>query len=70
VRDHQPWPVFKAPGEADLSAHVDFGTLAGVAQAAGCATHLHTQAAFLHHAGIETRLMQLLASATASQKDT
>jgi SAM-dependent MidA family methyltransferase len=69
VRDHQPWPVFKAPGEADLSAHVDFGALAAAARAAGCATQLQTQAAFLHHAGIETRLMQLLASTTPAQKE-
>lgn len=35
VRAHQKVDPFAEPGEADLTAHVDFATLAGVAEAAG-----------------------------------
>ncbi|WP_254603190.1 class I SAM-dependent methyltransferase [Sphingomonas bacterium] len=35
VRDHAPANPFDAPGEQDLTAHVDFTTLAAAAQAAG-----------------------------------
>ncbi len=35
VRAHRKVPVFDEPGEADLTAHVDFATLADVAEQAG-----------------------------------
>ena len=53
VSGHQCEPVFQAPGEADLTAHVDFGQLAGAV--GDCAAHLTTQGQFLKAMGIEAR---------------
>nr|WP_255720156.1 SAM-dependent methyltransferase [Acuticoccus kalidii] len=39
VRDHRPCDVLDRPGEADLSAHVDFRALAQAAKAAGASVH-------------------------------
>jgi NADH dehydrogenase [ubiquinone] 1 alpha subcomplex assembly factor 7 len=36
VRDHRKVDPFANPGEADLTAHVDFATLAPIAQSRGC----------------------------------
>jgi NADH dehydrogenase [ubiquinone] 1 alpha subcomplex assembly factor 7 len=56
VRAHRKVDPFSAPGEADLTAHVDFGTLAQVAQSCG-ATWMGTvpQGEWLRALGIETR---------------
>jgi NADH dehydrogenase [ubiquinone] 1 alpha subcomplex assembly factor 7 len=64
VRGHGFADVLDAPGTADLSAHVDFASLAGAARAAGArAFGPVTQRAFLRRLGIEVRLAQLAAAA-------
>ncbi|MBB5711365.1 class I SAM-dependent methyltransferase [Sphingomonas xinjiangensis] len=56
VRGHQYANPFDAPGEADLTAHVDFGTLKEAAEAEGMVVHgAVTQGAFLKALGIEAR---------------
>jgi NADH dehydrogenase [ubiquinone] 1 alpha subcomplex assembly factor 7 len=64
VRAHQKVDAFAAPGEADLTAHVDFGTLAQVAEHAG-ARWLGTsgQGAWLAALGIGMRAGSLARAA-------
>ncbi|MFC4293638.1 class I SAM-dependent methyltransferase [Novosphingobium tardum] len=64
VRGHRKLDPFAAPGEADLSAHVDFAALAQVAQRRG-ARWLGTaeQGDWLRALGIETRAANLAAFA-------
>jgi NADH dehydrogenase [ubiquinone] 1 alpha subcomplex assembly factor 7 len=58
-----------APGEADLTAHVDFAALLRVAEANGAAIDLlATQADFLAALGIEARAEALKARATPAQR--
>jgi NADH dehydrogenase [ubiquinone] 1 alpha subcomplex assembly factor 7 len=53
---HQPADLLAAPGEADLTAHVDFGALAEAARAAGAlASPLVSQGRFLAALGIAQR---------------
>ena len=56
VREHRKVDAFAHPGEADLTAHVDFATLAPIAQSRG-ARWLGTvpQGSWLRALGIETR---------------
>lgn len=62
VRDHSPTDPFAAPGQADLTAHVDFEPLAETAHAAGCATSALTpQGVFLERLGITARAQALAA---------
>jgi NADH dehydrogenase [ubiquinone] 1 alpha subcomplex assembly factor 7 len=63
VRRHRKVDPFEAPGEADLTAHVDFATLAQVAQAQGC-RWLGTvpQGMWLRALGIEGRATALAAA--------
>ncbi|MGF1592455.1 MAG: class I SAM-dependent methyltransferase [Kiloniellaceae bacterium] len=64
LRRHRRHEVLDDPGSADLTAHVDFQSLALSAAAAGCATHGPvTQGAFLTALGIELRAAQLAESA-------
>lgn len=70
VRDHAFAPVLAAPGEADLTAHVDFQALAAVAAAAGAGVHGPCpQGRFLKRLGIDARAAGLKAKATARQRD-
>jgi NADH dehydrogenase [ubiquinone] 1 alpha subcomplex assembly factor 7 len=56
VRAHRKVDPFSAPGEADLTAHVDFSTLAAVAQSRGCRwLGTVTQGRWLRSLGIEAR---------------
>jgi len=60
VRDHKPIDPLQDPGEADLTAHVDFEALARTAMQAG--THAIgpvTQGQFLRNLGIELRAENL-----------
>ncbi|MGD1878387.1 MAG: class I SAM-dependent methyltransferase [Kiloniellaceae bacterium] len=67
LRRHRRHEVLDAPGTADLTAHVDFQSLAQSAVAAGCAAHGPvTQGAFLTALGIEVRAAQLAESAPAA----
>jgi SAM-dependent MidA family methyltransferase len=58
VRRHQPVPALQTPGEADLTAHVDFAALA---RAAGPAqvSPIVGQGVFLRRLGIELRAERL-----------
>ena len=66
VRDHAKVDVFAAPGEADLTAHVDFSVLAPIAQSRGV-RWLGTveQGRWLRALGIEARADALAAFAPA-----
>lgn len=67
VRGHAFAPVLDAPGEADLTAHVDFGALCRAAEEAGIAPHGPvTQGAFLSALGIDARRAALTAAAKSS----
>lgn len=68
VRNHAFAPVLDAPGEADLTAHVDFAALADAARAAGARVHGPvTQAGFLEALGLAPRTAALKASASPRQ---
>ena len=68
VRRHGFADPLEAPGEADLTAHVDFGTLAARAAAGGCAVFGPvSQAAFLRSLGIAERTAALLQNADPEQ---
>lgn len=60
VRAHRKVDPFAAPGEADLTAHVDFATLGPIVQSRGC-RWLGTvpQGRWLRSLGIETRAQSL-----------
>lgn len=60
VRNHEYTDLLQTPGHADLTAHVDFESLAMAAKTAGCAyTRLATQGVFLERLGITTRSQAL-----------
>lgn len=60
VRAHRKTDPFTDPGEADLTAHVDFAALAQVAQMAGCRIDgMETQGEFLLALGIAHRAAAL-----------
>ncbi|OBY24330.1 class I SAM-dependent methyltransferase [Leisingera sp. JC1] len=62
LRAHEPADPLKTPGEADLTAHVDFEVLALAAKSAGCAfTRLTPQGVFLERLGITDRARALAA---------
>lgn len=64
VRGHQYANPFDQPGEADLTAHVDFATLKEAAEAEGLVVHgPATQGAFLRAIGIEARTQALAKAA-------
>jgi NADH dehydrogenase [ubiquinone] 1 alpha subcomplex assembly factor 7 len=69
VQRHNYAPVLEQPGDADLTAHVDFSALATAARAAGAACWgAIPQGVFLRRLGIETRAATLAAAATPAQK--
>ncbi|WP_420822519.1 class I SAM-dependent methyltransferase [Sphingopyxis lindanitolerans] len=64
VRAHRFADAFTDPGEADLTAHVDFTALAGAARPAGLTVSpLATQGDWLRRLGIDARLKALVAAA-------
>ncbi|HEY3918713.1 MAG TPA: SAM-dependent methyltransferase [Stellaceae bacterium] len=70
LQRHRPIAALASPGEADLTAHVDFQAVA-IAAALGHA-RVHgpvTQAAFLTQLGIVAREAALLEAATPAQRD-
>jgi NADH dehydrogenase [ubiquinone] 1 alpha subcomplex assembly factor 7 len=70
VRRHGHHHVLDDPGEADLSAEVDFTTVARVATDAGAAAHGPVnQGDFLLGLGIEARAATLAKGASASQRE-
>ncbi|MEP3331441.1 SAM-dependent methyltransferase [Sedimentitalea sp.] len=65
LRAHKAADILSTPGDADLTAHVDFEALATVANAAGCAhSRLTTQGVFLERLGITARAQRLASVAT------
>ncbi len=70
VRDHARHEVLAAPGDADLTAHVDFAALAGAARASGAkAWGPVPQGAFLTGLGIDARARALGANASPAQAE-
>jgi len=70
VRRHQYADILDAPGETDLSAHVDFEALTNVARSAGLAVQpLATQGQFLTRLGINERARALSAANPGSGSD-
>ena len=60
IRAGRPADPFAQLGEADLTAHVDFGALAGVAAASGAAVHGPLpQGVFLNRLGLHQRSFRL-----------
>ena len=63
LRDSRPADPLADPGEADLTAHVDFAALAHAAREAGAAAHGPVpQGPFLHALGLRIRTERLAAS--------
>jgi NADH dehydrogenase [ubiquinone] 1 alpha subcomplex assembly factor 7 len=63
LRDSRPANPLADPGEADLTAHVDFAALLHAVRDAGAATHGPVpQGAFLHALGLRVRTERLAAS--------
>jgi NADH dehydrogenase [ubiquinone] 1 alpha subcomplex assembly factor 7 len=70
VRGHQYANPFEAPGEADLTAHVDFATLREAAEAEGLVAHGPvTQGAFLAALGIGARAETLAGASPERAED-
>ena len=59
VKAHAKVDVFAAPGEMDLTAHVDFASLDAIARREGAASSLTTQGAWLTAMGIGLRAQGL-----------
>jgi NADH dehydrogenase [ubiquinone] 1 alpha subcomplex assembly factor 7 len=69
VRSHTACAPLSGPGEADLSAQVDFRALAEAGCAGGAAVYGPVpQGTFLRTLGIEARALQLLGRASADQR--
>ncbi|MEQ9640197.1 MAG: SAM-dependent methyltransferase [Alphaproteobacteria bacterium] len=70
IRGHARHEVLDAPGEADLSAHVDFAACAEAARQAGAAVHGPVlQGGWLRSLGIEARAAQLRQQAALGTVD-
>jgi len=71
LRGHKPADALTDPGEADLTAHVDFEALAQVAQSAGCAySRVTPQGVFLERLGITARANSLAATLSGATLET
>ncbi len=71
LRSHKPTDALTDPGEADLTAHVDFEALAQVAQSAGCAySRVTPQGIFLERLGITARANSLAATLSGTTLET
>ena len=70
VRRHVKVDPMVGPGEADLSAHVDFRAIGGRAQAAGAEVYGPvSQGSYLGRLGIQQRLQRLLERAAPAQRE-
>lgn len=70
VRDHKPVGLLDTPGQADLSAHVDFEALARATAPGATYARLTPQALFLSRLGITHRAEALARSMTEDQRKT
>lgn len=69
VQSHEPVSLLQEIGRSDLTAHVDFSSLAQVAQGEGLqVTDIITQGDFLRRCGIEQRAQALIATGGASEQ--
>ncbi len=68
VQNHQYVSVLDTSGEADITAHVDFGALAQVAGREGLTPSLTTQGGWLRRMGAELRATQLCKGADMEGK--
>lgn len=69
VKNHSFHPVLRDPGEADITAHVDFQSLMHIAHDTGLnVAPLTTQGEFLIRMGAQKRVELLLKSATEEQR--
>ncbi len=69
LRKHNHDDVLANPGEADLTAHVDFAALAAIVRAHGLDAHLSTQGDFLVGMGILERAGRLGADADQAARE-
>ena len=70
LKAHAFHPVLSNPGEADITAHVDFETLRAIARDAGANVQgPANQGEFLIRLGAQLRLEMLLKQATPEQRD-
>jgi SAM-dependent MidA family methyltransferase len=68
IKNHAYASVLETPGDADLTAHVDFAALSSTALKVGaCTTEIQTQASFLTALGIEARAEALKSAGTEDQ---
>ncbi len=71
VRGHKFWPPLSTPGEADLTAHVDFAALADAAVDAGAAVYGPTaQGRFLDRLGLSLRTEMLCKDKAEGEQET
>ena len=69
LRAHSYAPILENPGEADLTAHVDFSALAAAARSGGAAVFPPvTQAALLDRLGLDARADKLKQNADTAQQ--
>jgi NADH dehydrogenase [ubiquinone] 1 alpha subcomplex assembly factor 7 len=67
---HKPTDILADPGQADLTAHVDFEALALTAKSAGCAySRVTPQGIFLERLGITSRAQTLAAPLSGTALD-
>jgi len=69
VRGHRKVDPLAQPGEADLTAHVDFSVLAEIARSQECAVHTATQGEWLEAMGIGARTQVLTRAAKERTSD-
>ncbi len=69
LRRHAHEDVLESPGEADITAHVDFSALGHAARASGLDAHFSTQGAFLLAMGLLERAGRLGAAAGAAERE-
>lgn len=69
LRKHDHEDVLANPGEADLTAHVDFAALAAIVRAHGLDAHLSTQGEFLVRMGLLERAGRLGANADGAARE-
>ncbi len=69
VRSHRKVDPLACPGDADMTAHVDFAVLADIAKRAGCRVQTGTQGAWLEKMGIAVRAEALIRAAPGRRAD-
>lgn len=69
VRAHKPVDPFSTPGEADLTAHVDFEAITEAARPYCAVSQMTSQGVLLERLGITSRAQKLAAGLTGSDLD-